>query len=128
MFGENVFDAYSYSRPVAYKSYYTRESKPYILNDNFDKETEMIKDLLAKNRQSFDPKEGLTRGLHWNGYKLGKRRFDHNSHETEYFIHQWKATNDLTLEHPTGTRQVYHNFGDFFRAVEKLVVTPPSLL
>lgn len=128
MFGQNVFDAYSYSRPVAYKSYNARVSKPYILNDSFDKETDIIREMLTKNRQSFDPREGLTRGLHWNGYLFGKRQFNHNSTETEYYIHQWKNTNDLSNEHPTGSRQIFHNFDDFYRNVEKLVITPPSLL
>lgn len=126
MYGDNKFDWYNYSRPVAYKSYNTRVSKPYILNDSFDKETEMAKDFLAQNKQSYDDREGLARGLHWNGYLLGKRKFNHNSDETEYYIQQWKSTNDLSKEHPTGNRQAYRNFDDFFKVIQKLVTASSS--
>jgi len=68
MFGHDVFESYSYSRPTSYRSYNARIFKPYILNDNQDPETEAIKTLLVQNRQVFDRLEGLARGIHWNGY------------------------------------------------------------
>ncbi len=127
-FGQDIFDSYSYSRPVSYRSYTPRVWKPYILTDHLDKESDEIKGILQRNRQGFDEKETLARGITWNGYLFGKRRFNHNSADSEYYIHQWKPTNDLSAEHPTGTRAIYHNFGDFARGVEKLVTTPANLL
>jgi hypothetical protein len=104
MFGADHFESYSYSRPVSYRSYNARIFKPYILTDHQDVENDAIKRLLTQNRQTFDQTESLARGITWNGYIFGKRKFNHNSHESEYYIHQWKPTNDLSKEHPTGTR------------------------
>jgi hypothetical protein len=128
MFGHDVFESYNYSRPTSYRSYNARIFKPYILTDHLDQESEAIKALLTQNRQVFLPTEGLARGIHWNGYEFGKRKFNHNSHETEYYIHQWKSTNDLGKEHPTGTRQLFHDFKSFSKEVERLIVTPPAQL
>lgn len=128
MFGWDVFESYNYSRPTSYRSYNQRIFKPYVLTDHLDPESDAIKQLLAQNRQQFDPTEGLARGIHWNGYEFGKRKFNHNSHESEYFIYQWKSTNDLATWHPTGTRQIFHDFKSFAKEVEKLIVTPPPLL
>jgi len=128
MFGRDVFSSYSYTRRTSYPRYNARIFKPYILTDHQDPESEAIKALLAQNRQVFDPVEGLARGIHWNGYEFGKRKFSHNSNETEYFIHQWKPTNDLAKEHPTGSRELFHDFKSFAKEVERLIVTPPAQL
>lgn len=107
MFGHNKFDGYNYSRPVSYQSYTPRVMKPYILNDASDQETDVIKNILRRSQYPIDNTETLVRGLNWNGYILGKRKFNHNSDEianTEYYIHQWRSTNDLAHWHATGTR------------------------
>lgn len=123
-----IFDGYYYSRPVSYRSYYARVQKPFVLTDHLDPQSDAVKATLQRFRQEFNPKETLARGIHWGDYVFGKRRFNHHSYETEWFIHQWKPTNDLQEEHPTGTRQIYHTFEEFARDVEKLVSTPPSKL
>lgn len=63
----------------------------------------------------------MIRGIHFSDLVVGRRHYHHNSQDTEYYIHQWKPTNDLGIEHPTGTHGVYNNFQDFFYALEKLV-------
>jgi hypothetical protein len=123
-----IFDGYYYSRPVSYRSYYPRVQKPFVLSDHLDRENDVIKGILSKFRQEFEPKDTLARGIHWNDFVFGKRHFNHNSYETEWFVHQWKPTNDLQEEHPTGTRQIYHKFEDFAAAVEKLVSVPANKL
>jgi hypothetical protein len=124
----SIFDGYYYSRPVSYRSYYPRVQKPFILTDQLDKETDIIKSILTKNKQEFNPSEVLSRGIHWSDYVFGKRHFDHNSHETEWYIYEWKPTNDLQAEHPTGTRQTFHSFEEFARDVEKIISIPPNRL
>lgn len=123
-----IFDGYYYSRPVSYRSYYPRVQKPFVLKDHLDREDDVIRSILGKFRQTIDQKDSLARGVHWNDFVFGKRHFNHNSVETEWYIHQWKPTNDLQAEHPTGSRQIYHNFEEFAAAVEKLVSTPANQL
>jgi hypothetical protein len=124
----SIFDGYYYSRPVSYRSYYPRVQKPFILTDHLDKESDAIRNILARNKQEFNQTDSLARGIHWTDYVFGKRHFNHHSHETEWYIHEWKSTNDLQAEHPTGTARIYHNFEEFARDVEKLVSTPPNRL
>lgn len=132
-----AFDGYYYSRPVSYQSYYPRVSKPFILTDHLDQESDAIRNILAKNRQQFDEKETLARGIHWGDWVFGKRTFHHNGRDishnrhdsaVEYYAHQWKPTNDLGREHPTGSHKVYDNFPQFVTEVEKLVTTAPNNL
>lgn len=123
-----IFDGYYYSRPVSYRSYYPRQQKRFVLTDHLDRGDDVIKSILGKYRQAYNDKETLARGIHWNDFVFGKRHFDHNSKESEWYIHQWKPTNDLQEEHPTGSRQIYHKFDDFAAAVEKLVSVPPNKL
>lgn len=123
-----IFDGYTYSRPVSYRSYNGRAFKPFILTDHLDRETDVVRGILTKNRQPVNDKEVLARGIHWGDFVFGKRHFDHNSKATEWYIHQWKPTNDLQAEHPTGVREVYHTFDEFARDVERIVSTPADKL
>jgi hypothetical protein len=134
----SIFDGYYYSRPISYQSYYPRYVKPFVLKDHLDKESDSIRNILSKNRQEFDDKEILARGIHWKDWVFGKRVFHHNSRESshnshddvkvEYYAHQWKPTNDLAHEHPTGSHKVYDNFPQFAAEVEKLVSVAPNKL
>lgn len=58
----NRFDSYYYSRPVSYRSYNTRLTKPEILNIK-DSETEQILDFFRQNNQAVDNLGGLARGI-----------------------------------------------------------------
>lgn len=133
----SIFDGYYYSRPISYQSYYTRKVKPYILKDHLDKESDTIRNILLKGKQEFDDQETLARGIHWGDWVFGKRTYHHNARESshnshdsnvEYYANQWKPTNDLQKEHPTGSHKVYDNFPQFASEVEKLVNTQPYKL
>lgn len=58
----NKFDSYYYSRPVSYRSYNTRISKPEILTIK-DTETEQILEFFRQNNQAVDNLGGLARGI-----------------------------------------------------------------
>lgn len=58
---------------------------------------------------------GLARGIRFSDFQVGKRHYNHNNYNVkdEYYIHQWKKTNDLNKEHSTGTHLVYKNYLEF---------------
>lgn len=58
----NKFDSYYYSRPVSYRSYNTRISKPEILSIK-DTETEQILEFFRQYNQAVDNLGGLARGI-----------------------------------------------------------------
>lgn len=58
----NRFDSYYYSRPVSYRSYNTRLTKPEILNIK-DPETEQILEFFRQNNHAVDNLGGLARGI-----------------------------------------------------------------
>ena len=58
----NRFDSYYYSRPISYRSYNTRLTKPDILNIK-DTETEQILEFFRTNNQTVDNLGGLARGI-----------------------------------------------------------------
>ena len=58
----NKFDSYYYSRPVSYRSYNTRISKPEILSIK-DTETEQILEFFRQYNQTVDNLGGLARGI-----------------------------------------------------------------
>lgn len=66
---------------------------------------------------------GLGRGIRFLDVEVGRRRYNYNGYgvSDEYYIHQWKETNDIPKEHPTGTHGVYKNFGDFFAQLKSLI-------
>lgn len=39
----------------------------------------------------------------------------------DYFIYQWKPTNDLPKEHPTGAGKVYKNYNEFLEELKKII-------
>lgn len=124
------FDSYFYSRPISYHSYRGRIQKPDLLarvfaTDHLDK----IKNLLRKNNFTWEETDSLSRNLRFDDIEVGRRRFDHyhtEDHQAEWYIHQWKTTNDLTVEHPTGTHKIYKDYDSFFRDLERIIAEKVS--
>lgn len=118
----NRFDSYYYSRPVAYRSYNTRLTRPSVLPD-VDNEANEVANYLSQQGVKFDNLGGLSRGIRFDDFEVGKRHFNHNSYRVgdEYYIHQWKATNDLKIEHPTGTHIVTHSFPELMEKLRKVI-------
>ena len=116
------FDSYYYSRPVAYKSYYPKLQKEEILKEN-DPDTQEIIKLLTSRQIKFDNLGGLSRGIKFDDIELGKRKFNHHgsSLAAEYYIHQWKPTNDLAKEHSTGTHIVTKSYNNFINEVNRVL-------
>ena len=93
----NKFDSYYYSRPISYRSYYPRLQKPEILQINDPHSQEVLNFLKQQNIEVTDL-GGLARGIRFFDIEVGKRQYNHNNYNVsdEYYIHQWKETNDLT--------------------------------
>ena len=112
------FDSPYYSRPVSYRSYNPRIQKKEILNIT-DPESEKVLDFFRRNNVTVDNLGGLARGIRFGDLEVGKRVYNHNGGmyyaDTDYFIHQWKDTNDLTKEHPQGTHFTTKNFDDLLK-------------
>jgi len=62
---------------------------------------------------------GLARGIRFGDLLVGRRVFNHNGGlyygDNDYFIHQWKDTNDLSNDHPQGTHYVTKNFDELIK-------------
>lgn len=116
------FDSYYYSRPVSYKSYYPRIDKPEILKVA-DKDGEEVKNFLRKNGYEITDLGGLDRGIRFGDIEIGRRAFSHHSDNIlpEYYIRQWKETNDLGKWHPTGRHYVVTSFSKLMQELEKVV-------
>jgi hypothetical protein len=120
----NKFDSYYYSRPISYRSINTRVSRPEILNIS-DPESNQVLELLAKYKVNANNLGGLARGIQFGDLLVERRVFNHNSTayyaSTDYVIRQWKDTNDLSKEHPTGTHTVLKTFPELLARLEKVV-------
>jgi len=105
------FDSYYYSRPVSYRSYHPKVTRPEILKFDDPQTQEVLNFLRQQNIETTDL-GGLARGIRFFDLEVGKRHFNHNSFNVndEYFIHQWKQTNDLSKEHPTGVHLVFTSY------------------
>jgi hypothetical protein len=90
----NRFDSYYYSRPVSYRSYNPRIQKPEILAEN-DVDTRDLLSYFQKQGITVQNLGGLSRGIRFGDIEIGKRQFNHHATASEYYIHQWKPTNDL---------------------------------
>ena len=66
---------------------------------------------------------GLSRGIRFEDIEIGKRKYNHhgNNIDIEYYIRQWKSTNDLTGYHPTGSHHVAKTFPQFVKILNKVV-------
>jgi len=119
----NKFDSYYYSRPVSYRSYNTRVSRPEILNIS-DPESNQVLELLAHYKINANNLGGLARGIQFGDLLVERRVYNHNSTayyaSTDYVIRQWKETNDLSKEHPTGTHIVLKTFPELLARLEKV--------
>ena len=120
----NKFDSYYYSRPVSYRSYNTRVSRPEVLNIS-DPESIQVLELLAKYKINANNLGGLARGIQFGDLVVERRVFNHNSTayyaSNDYVIRQWKETNDLSKEHPTGTHTVLKTFPELLARLERVV-------
>lgn len=118
----NRWDSYYYSRPISYRSYYSRVSKPEILKLN-DLETQETRNLLKQLNVEYTDLGGLARGIRFLDLEVGRRHYNHNGYRfsDEFFIHQWKPTNDLAKEHPTGTHLIFRDFKDFLAKLREIV-------
>lgn len=120
----NSMDSYYYSRPVSYRSYNPRISKPEIINIK-DVETDKVLDLFRRNNVTVDNLGGLARGIRFGDLEVGRRVYNHNNRlyyaDTEYYIHQWKSTNDLSKEHPTGTHYITKNFDELTKKLQNVL-------
>jgi hypothetical protein len=112
----------SYSRPISYRSYYPRVAKPEVLHIP-DPQTDEVLDLLKRENIEVTNLGGLARGIRFWDYEVGKRHYNFNSFNVsdEYYIHEWKDTNDLTKEHPTGTHLVFKEYDDFIKKLHQVI-------
>ena len=115
------FDGYYYSRPVAYRSYYPRLQKQEILKEN-DADTQEVINILQKNGIQFTNLGGLSRGIRWGDWELGKRVYTHHNDNTapEYYLHQWKPSNDC-CHHPCGNNYVTTNYAGFLKQLQNVI-------
>lgn len=118
----NKFDSYYYSRPVSYKSYNPRIQKPEILK-NVDAEADQVKNFLTRNGYQVQDLGGLDRGIRFGDTEIGRRTFNHHGVGVppEYYIRQWKETNDLGKWHPTGRHYVITSFDKLMKELELVV-------
>lgn len=120
----NRFDSYYYSRPVSYRSYNPRLTKQEVLTLP-DPDTDQVLDFFRRNNVTVDNLGGLARGIRFGDLEVGKRIFNHNNRlyyaDTEYFIHQWKPTNDLGKEHPTGTHYVTKDINQLLVKLQRVL-------
>jgi hypothetical protein len=93
----NKFDSYYYSRPISYRSYYPKLTKPSILAFQDPQSDEVLAYLKSQNIET-NNLGGLARGIRFFDIEVGKRQYNHNNYSVsdEYYIHQWKETNDLS--------------------------------
>lgn len=118
----NKFDSYYYSRPVSYRSYNPRLVKPEILKINDTQSQDVLNFLKSQNIEVTDL-GGLARGIRFFDLEVGRRRYNHNNYNVsdEFYIHQWKDTNDLAKEHPTGTHLVFKSFPEFMTKLQQVL-------
>ena len=79
--------------------------------------------LLSQNGQEYENYGGLSRGIKIGDVIVGKRTYNHHASQfsTEYYIHQWKNTNDLTKEHPVGTHLQTTDYKKFLDTLAKTI-------
>ena len=120
------FDSYYYSRPVSYRSYYPRIQKQEVLPFR-DEESAQTLALLAELKVATNDLGGLARGIRFGDLEVGKRTYTHNSTlyyaDSEFYIHQWKPTNDLTKEHPVGTHFITKDFATLLQKLREVIDT-----
>lgn len=118
------FDSYYYSRPVSYRSYNAKISRPDVLTIN-DQETNELLDFFRRNNVEVENFGGLARGIRFGDLLVERRVFNHNSSAyyatTDYVIRQWKPTNDLGNLHPTGTHIVVKTFPELIAKLQKVL-------
>lgn len=116
------WNTWNYSRPIAYRSYYPRVQKTEVIKYS-DTETEQVLAFLSQQGIQFNNLGGLSRGIRFSDFEIGKRHYTHNAYNLpdEYYIHQWKPTNDRTKEHPVGTHHVFKNFDDFVKKLRSVI-------
>ena len=115
------FDGYYYSRPVAYRSYYPRVAKTELLKEN-DADTHQVIKILEKDGVEFTNNGGLSRGIRFNDWELGKRVFNHHNDYAapEYYLRQWKPSNDC-CHHPEGSHHVTKSYPNFLKKLESIL-------
>ena len=118
------FDSYTYSRPVSYRSYYPRIEKKEILNLK-DPEADQVKNYLRSNGYEVTDLGGLARGIRFGDIEVGRRNFNHHNDgiQNEFYIRQWKETNDLGPWHATGRHYVITSFEKLMNELDKVVTT-----
>ena len=79
----------------------------------------------SKNNVTVDNLGGLSRGIRFGDIEVGKRVYNHNSSmyyaDADYYIHQWKDTNDLSKEHPTGRHFTTKNFDELIKKLGQVL-------
>ncbi len=65
---------------------------------------------------------GLSRGIRFGDWEMGKRVFNHHNDYAapEYYLHQWKPTNDC-CNHPTGSHYVSKNYAGFLKQLQNVI-------
>lgn len=111
-----------YRRPIAYHTISVRQSRPEIIKVEDAQSTEVL-NLLKNGKFEYTNLGGLGRGIRFGDIELGRRHYNYNGHKyvEEFFIHQWKSTNDLSKEHPTGSHQVYTNYAEFIHNLKRIL-------
>lgn len=118
----NKFDSYYYSRPISYRSYNPRLTRPEILPIK-DSESQEVLALLNQQGLEVTDLGGLARGIRFDDVEVGRRVFNHNNYNVsdEYYIHQWKETNDLANHHATGTHLVFKSYPEFVNKLRQVI-------
>ncbi len=106
---------------TTYGSYNPIFNGPKIIKFNDPQSQEVLNYLRQQNYQPTDL-GGLVRGIKFENIEVGKGIYNQNNYKVsdEYYIHQWKETNDLTKEHPTGTHLVFKSYPEFFTKLRQV--------
>ena len=90
-----------------------------------DNETNEVLGLLKGRNLEVNNLGGLARGIRFGDLEVGRRTYNHNSRlyyaDAEYYIHQWKKTNDLSKEHPQGTHIVTKSYPEFLKKLQHVL-------
>ena len=69
----------NYSRPIAYRSYYPRVHKKEVIS-SIEPETNEVIALLQNCGIKYDNLGGLSRGVRFEDFEVGKRHFNFNGY------------------------------------------------
>ena len=78
---------------------------------------------MSSNGVSFNDQGGLARGIRFYDVEAGKRVYHHNvnKEKVEYYIRQWKSTNQCEKDHPVGLNFETKSYQNFLNEIVKVI-------